>query len=69
MNQIPHPAPANPARPLGPAVWLPGLALLASLSGCRVVGDIFKVGVGVGAFVVVLAVAIVAGIIGLVRRS
>lgn len=69
MNQIQHPPPAGSARPRALALWLPSLALLASLSGCRVVGGIFKAGVGVGVFVVVVAIAIVAGIVGFVRRG
>jgi hypothetical protein len=45
-------------------------ALLAwLLSGCRLVGDIFKAGVWVGVVVVVALVAIIGGAAALVRRT
>jgi hypothetical protein len=48
---------------------IPAAAILLSLSGCQVIGDIFKAGVGVGIFVVVVLVAIVGGIAALVTRK
>ncbi len=44
-------------------------ALLLSLSGCQIIGDIFKAGVGVGIFVVVVLVAVVGGIAALAMRK
>jgi hypothetical protein len=48
---------------------IPAVAVLLSLTGCQVIGDIFKAGVGVGIFVVVVLVAIVGGIVALVSRK
>jgi hypothetical protein len=42
--------------------------LLFLLSGCAVIGDIFKAGMGVGIFAVVLVIAVVGGIAALVSR-
>lgn len=39
--------------------FLPLIALLLSFSSCRVIGDIFKAGVGVGIFIAVAVVALV----------
>lgn len=48
------------------------LALLATLpltlGGCRVIGGIFKAGVGVGVIAVIFVIAIVAGIAALFGR-
>ena len=42
--------------------------LALAMPGCRVVGDIFKAGVWVGVLVVVVLVALVAGIARLATR-
>ena len=39
--------------------WLPILALMLSLNSCQVVGGIFKAGMGVGIFVVVIIIAVI----------
>jgi hypothetical protein len=44
-------------------------AMLLSLSGCQVIGDIFKAGIGVGVFIVVALVAVVGGIAALAMRK
>ena len=36
--------------------------VLATFSGCRVIGDIFKTGMGVGIFIVVLIIVVVIAI-------
>jgi hypothetical protein len=51
------------------ALTLPAAVVLLSLSGCQVIGDIFKAGVGVGIFAVVALVAIVGGIVAMVSRK
>lgn len=38
------------------------------LSGCKVVGAIFKTGLGVGVFVTVVVVALIGGVVALVRK-
>lgn len=38
------------------------------LNGCKVVGAIFKTGLGVGVFITVVLVAIVGGVAALVRK-
>jgi hypothetical protein len=38
------------------------------LSGCTVIGDIFKAGMGVGIFAVVVVIAVLGGIAALVSR-
>jgi hypothetical protein len=38
------------------------------LSGCRIIGGIFKAGVGVGIFVVLICLAIVGGLAALFGR-
>jgi hypothetical protein len=43
-------------------------ALVTMTPGCRAIADIFKAGVWVGVVVVVLVMALVAGIIRLVAR-
>lgn len=35
------------------------IALLVTISGCQVVGGIFKAGVGVGIFIVVIVIAVI----------
>jgi hypothetical protein len=40
------------------------LFLLNMLSGCQVIGDIFKTGVGVGIFIVVFIIILIALIVG-----
>jgi hypothetical protein len=44
------------------------LALPLTASGCRVIGGIFKAGVGVGIFAVLVLMAIVGGIAALIGR-
>jgi hypothetical protein len=45
------------------------LALLTTLSGCAVIGGIFKAGMGVGIFVSVLIVALIIFLISRVFKS
>ena len=40
------------------------LVMLVSLSGCRLIGDIFKAGVWVGVLVVVVVVALIVFLVG-----
>ncbi len=44
------------------------IGLAMTTTGCRVVADIFKAGVGVGVLVVIVAIGLVAGIASLLRR-
>jgi hypothetical protein len=37
--------------------------LLTTFSGCQIIGDIFKTGVGVGIFIVVIIIVIVGAIV------
>jgi hypothetical protein len=46
-------------------VLLAGIAL----SGCELVGDIFQAGMAVGVFIVIVVLAIVAFLVGKVRRK
>ena len=48
---------------------IPAAVALLSLSGCQVIGDIFKAGVGVGIFAVVVVIALVGGLVALVSRK
>ena len=43
--------------------------MVMSLSGCRVIGGIFKAGMGVGIFLVIVVLAIVGGIAALLGRG
>lgn len=45
------------------------LALPMTASGCRVIGGIFKAGVGVGIFSVILIIAIIGGLAALFGRG
>ena len=47
---------------------LGALGILLTLSGCRLVGDIFKAGAAVGVIAVVIVLAIVGGIAALITR-
>ncbi|HEY3821968.1 MAG TPA: hypothetical protein VGL81_32600 [Polyangiaceae bacterium] len=44
-------------------------AMIASLSGCRVIGDIFKAGAVTGVVAVVIVLAVIGGIVALVSRG
>lgn len=43
--------------------WFPLLALLLSLSSCKIIGGIFKAGVGTGIVLVVVVVALIVWIL------
>ena len=45
------------------------ISMVTTLSGCSVIGDIFKAGMGVGIFLVVLVVAIIAFIISKIAKN
>lgn len=45
------------------------MALPMTASGCRVIGGIFKAGVGVGVLAVILVVAIIGGLAALLGRA
>lgn len=45
------------------------MALTFPLSGCRVIGDIFKAGVGVGVVAVILVSGLIAGLAALFMRG
>ena len=45
------------------------MALTLPLSGCRLIGDIFKAGVGVGVLAVLLIFGLIAGLAALFMRS
>ena len=47
----------------------PLVVLLASLSGCRVVGGIFKAGVWVGVIAILFVAALAAGLVKLIGGS
>jgi hypothetical protein len=48
---------------------LASAAMLLSLPGCRIVGDIFKAGMGVGIVAVVFVLAIAGGLVALLSRG
>ena len=48
--------------------WIALFALMITLSSCEVVGGIFKAGVGVGIFIVVLVVALIIWLVSRGRR-
>ena len=41
------------------AYWLPLLAIILSLSSCRIIGGIFKAGMGVGIFMVIAVIVVI----------
>jgi hypothetical protein len=43
-------------------------ALAVALSGCRVIGDIFKAGVWVGVLAIAILVAMIGGLAAMLRR-
>ena len=45
------------------------ISLLLTLSGCEIIGGIFKTGMGVGIFIVVIVVAIIVFIISKMRGN
>ena len=45
------------------------MALALPLSGCRVIGDICKAGVGVGVVAVLLIMGLIGGLAALIMRS
>jgi hypothetical protein len=49
-------------------VWLCAFALVLTLSSCEVIGGIFKAGMWVGIFVVVLVVVIILWLVNKARR-
>jgi hypothetical protein len=55
-------------RPQRVPLALLAAPLLLLLSGCRVIGDIFKAGVGVGIFFVLVALAVIGGLAALFGR-
>ncbi len=52
-----------------PALVLAVACCAMTLNGCRVIGDIFKAGVGVGIFVVVVVLALVGGVVAMVTKK
>jgi hypothetical protein len=44
-------------------------SILATLSGCEIIGGIFKAGMGVGIFIVVIVIAILVFIISKMRSN
>jgi hypothetical protein len=51
-----------------PAIWAPLVAIAVTASGCRAIEGIFKAGVWVGVIVVVLVGALLAALLGVLRR-
>ncbi len=45
------------------------VSLLTCLSGCQIIGDIFKAGMGVGIFFVIIIIAIVIFIVNRVGKN
>ncbi len=45
------------------------VSLLSCLSGCQIIGDIFKTGMGVGIFLVVIVIAVVIFIVNRVGKN
>jgi hypothetical protein len=48
--------------------WVVLFFLMATLTSCEAIGDIFQAGIGVGIFIVVLVVALVIWLISRFRR-
>lgn len=46
------------------SIWSLALILLVTLSGCEVIGGIFKAGMWVGIFIVVLIVVLIMWLLG-----
>lgn len=61
-NPVLHPVPMRRVFPL-PLVLLAAL----SLSGCELIGDIFKVGVWVGVIIVLLVILAIWAIVRMIR--
>lgn len=57
------------ARARSLALITTAVALALPLSGCRVIGGIFKAGVGVGVVAVLLVLALIGGLAALFMRS
>ncbi len=49
-------------------LWMLVIAMAVTLSSCEVVGGIFKAGIGVGIFVVVLVVGLIIWLVSRGRR-
>lgn len=45
------------------------LSILSTLSGCEIIGGIFKTGMGVGIFIAVVVVALILFIISKLRKN
>jgi hypothetical protein len=52
-----------------PALVLAAASCAMLLSGCAVIGDIFKAGVGVGIFMVVAVLALIGGVVFMVTKK